>query len=109
MAVTLKLQHTFTTRVVYSSDEVADLRELMKESLVVMYKQADSQDRKVASLARAGIEVTERCMQMGDEDMLTFLTREAFKCGFREFIKPELKDLNVTKLGPIQTQVVKRG
>lgn len=109
MAVTLKLNHNFTTRIVYSSEDVAGIRDLMQASLTKLYKMADSDDRKVASLARAGIEITERCLRMGDEDMLIFLTREAFKTGFREFILPELKELNVTKLGPIKTVVVKRG
>lgn len=109
MAITLNLKHSFTTRAVYSTEELAAVRELMQESLVLLYKKADSKENKIAALARVGIEVTERALRMGDEDMLIFLMREAFKSGFRDFIKPELKDLNVTKLGPIQTQVVKRG
>lgn len=107
MAITLKLQHTFNTRVVYQSAEIEEIR----HELAVGVAQARRgivalKDPKEKAQVQAGIDLTDKALAMEDEAMLLFLTREAFKSGFRDFIRSELKDLNVTKLGPIHTQVV---
>jgi len=109
MSITLQMQHTFNTRIVYSTEEIAAVRELMQETMGALYQVADSENRKQASLARAGIEFSERALRMGDEDLIIFLAREAFKTGFRDCIREELKALNVTKLSPVQSLVVGRG
>ncbi|MFJ4131861.1 MULTISPECIES: hypothetical protein [Pseudomonas] len=107
MAITLKLQHTFNTRVVYQSAEIEEIRkELAKAVAQGSQGIVTLKDPKEKALVQAGIDLAAKAGGMEDEAMILFLTREAFKSGFRDFIRSELKDLNVTKLGPIHTQVV---
>jgi hypothetical protein len=107
MAITLQLQHTFNTRVVYQSAEIGEIRKALEEAVVEGNRGIVAlKDPKEKALVQAGIDLAAKANAMEDEDMILFLTREAFKSGFRDFIRSELKDLNVTKLGPIHTQVV---
>lgn len=107
MAITLKLQHTFNTRVVYQSAEIQQIRKELEKAVAQGGRAiVNAENSKEKALVRAGIDLAAKANAMGDEAMILFLTREAFKSGFRDFIRYELKDLNVTKLGPIHTQVV---
>lgn len=107
MAITLKLQHTFNTRVVYQSAEIGEIRKELEEAVVHGGRGIVAlKDPKEKAQVQAGIDLAAKALAMEDEAMILFLTREAFKSGFRDFIRSELKDLNVTKLGPIHTQVV---
>ncbi|PMX14141.1 MULTISPECIES: hypothetical protein [unclassified Pseudomonas] len=107
MAITLNLKHTFTTRVVYSTEQLAELREGLSEALSEgreYVKRIKDPKKKAESLA--GIKLTELALSMDDEGMVLFLTREAFKSGVRNVVLPEAKELNVTRMGPLQTEVV---
>ncbi|WP_236238524.1 hypothetical protein [Pseudomonas rhodesiae] len=94
MAITLNLQHTFTTRVVYSSNDLSEIRVSLRSGLaandVVPGKEA---------LVKKALEAT-------DEEMALLLT----KAGIRENMRSELAslfgDLNITRMSPVQTQVV---
>lgn len=107
MAITLKLQHTFNTRVVYQSAEIQEIRKELEKAVAQGGRAiVNAENPKEKALVQAGIDLAAKANAMEDEAMILFLTREAFKSGFRDFIRSELKDLNVTKLGPIHTQVV---
>lgn len=107
MAITLKLQHTFNTRVVYQSAEVEGLRKELADAITQGRQGIGAlKEPKRKAEVQAGIDLATKALAMEDEAMVLFLTREAFKSGFRDFIRSELKELNVTKLGPVHTQVV---
>lgn len=107
MAITLKLKHTFSTRVVYQTAEVEEVRKALEASVgVLRLRITKLKEPKDKALCQVGIDMATKALAMEDEAMVLFLTREAFKCGFKDTVKGELKDLNVTKMGPIHTQVV---
>jgi len=107
MAITLNLQHTFTTRVVYSTEQVAELRAEL-ESNVKTGKEyiTHIKDPKKKATAKAGLKLLDMALSMDDEGLVLFLTREAFKNGLREDLIRETKELNVTRLGPVQTTML---
>ncbi|TKK39949.1 hypothetical protein PflCFBP13517_18295 [Pseudomonas fluorescens] len=94
MAITLNLQHTFTTRVVYPSSDLAEIREGLRIGLAT----SDVVPGKEALVQKA--------IEANDEELAILIT----KAGLRENIRDELaslfKDLNITRMSPVQTQVV---
>ncbi|MDF2397071.1 hypothetical protein GWQ44_16110 [Pseudomonas sp. 3MA1] len=108
MAVTLNFQHTFSTRVVYSSAEIKEMRLLLALAIEAAHLQENSNDPKKAAHARAGIAFMTRVVEMSDEDLVSALIRESFKQGVAEELRKDLKDLNVTRMGPIQTVKVSK-
>lgn len=108
MAVTLNLQHTFSTRVVFRSEGIEATRSFLNESRVILAAKAESSEPKDAALGRAGLKQVDRYLAMSDEDMVLSLTREAFKNGFRAVALDALKEFGVTRLGPLQTVKVSK-
>lgn len=108
MAVTLNFQHTFSTRVVYSSAEIKEMRGVLALGIAAARLQENSNDPKKAAHARAGVAFMTRVVEMSDEDLVGALIRESFKQGVAEELRKDLKDLNVTRMGPIQTVKVSK-
>lgn len=108
MAVTLNFQHTFSTRVVYSSAEVEEMRGVLALGIAAARLQESSKDPKKAALARAGVAFMTRVVEMDDEGLVSAITRESFKKGVADELRETLKDLNVTRMGPIQTVKVSK-
>lgn len=107
MSVTLNLSHTFTTRVVYSTEQVAEVREELARNIKEgrEYVERITVAKKKAA-AKAGLKLLEMALSMDDDGLILFLTREAFKNGIKETLQNEVKDLNVTRTGPLQTTLV---
>lgn len=88
MAITLKLQHTFSTRVVFRTEEIVALRTSLERY---------SKHRQ---------EFAKQLLAMPDEDLVFSLFKDAYK-DVREFVLKETKPAGVTRMSPIQTQKVK--
>lgn len=106
MAITLNLKHTFTTRVVYSTEEVQEIRNALSaaaielRAVILELKGKDKADALVA------IRLCERATAGDDEAMVTLLTKESCKKRFAKNFRKKLEDLNVTRMSPLQTEVV---
>lgn len=106
MAITLNLQHTFTTRVVYSTEELQEIRkDLIQTAEKGRALLLSLKDKRKADCL-AGIRMCEQATSKDDEGMMLFLTKQAMKDGFAKTVREELKDLNVTRMGPVKTEVV---
>ncbi|QVW21430.1 hypothetical protein KJF94_16075 [Pseudomonas hormoni] len=106
MAVTLNLQHTFTTRAVLSTQDIQDVREGFQEARGRLELMTASKDNKKAAQARAGIKRVDDALSLPDEEMCILLLREAFKNGIKEELGSSLKGLFVTRMSPVKTNVV---
>lgn len=107
MSVSLNLSHTFTTKVVYSSEQVKEVREGILAELAMAAKADLSKlEPKKRAQIKAGILLLTMVSTYSDEDMILFLTKEAMKDGLEETLRVETKELNVTRLSPLQTTVV---
>jgi len=106
MAITLNLQHTFTTRVVYSTEELEEIRTGLMGAAEVGRDSLQSLKGKQKAYCIAGIRLTEKATSLDDVGMMVFLTKQAMKDGIAEDLRRELKDLNVTRMSPIKTAVV---
>jgi len=106
MAITLNLQHTFNTRVVYSTEELQEIRKGLTGAAVEGRALLLSLTGKERADCLAGIRLTEKATSLEDEAMMVFLTKQAMKDGIAEELRRELKDLNVTRMSPIKTEVV---
>ncbi|KPA96912.1 hypothetical protein [Pseudomonas asplenii] len=103
MAVTLNLQHTFSTRVVYSSKEIKEMRDVVAAAIAVARVQENTKDVKEAATVRALGNYMSGIAELSDEAFVGAVIRESFKCGVADELRETLKDLNVTRMGPIQT------
>lgn len=108
MAITLNLQHTFTTRVVYSSELIAEVRTVMAAGIADAKKRLEQQGRTGRERLDLvnGISVAEMALTKTDEDMILFLTAESFKKGLKSELSSALEELQVVRMSPVQTQVV---
>lgn len=107
MSVTLNLTHTFETRVHYSSELIKEVREELAEQI----SNADEyiarlKDPRKKSKARAGVGIRKMALDMDDDGLVLFLTRESFKNSVKEEIASGLKELSVTRMSPVRTVLV---
>lgn len=94
MAITLNLKHTFTTRVVWSSEEIATTRKTLTEALKM-------------GLIKQGLEdYTRETLALEDEAFVLTFVKGCFRQNFREDLSDLLKLLDVTRISPLQTEVV---
>lgn len=107
MAVTLNLQHTFTTRVVYHTEELVEIRKVLEEVRAALRnKLLKIKDHREKALACKRIAFMSRCLELDDEGMVLVFTRESLKQGLRQELESGLKELNVTRMSPVQTTKV---
>ncbi|MDD1013860.1 hypothetical protein [Pseudomonas rubra] len=106
MAITLNLQHTFTTRVVYSTEELQEIRKGLTEAAVEGRALLLSLKGKRKADCLVGIRLSEKAVSLDDEAMMLFLTKQAMKDWIAGELRRELKDLNVTRMSPLKTEVV---
>lgn len=108
MSVTLNLTHTFSTRVVYSSKEVAEIREELASQLAMAEKADLSKlSPKKRAEIKAGLKVMTLASTYSDDDLILFCTKEAIKNGVAEDLRKELEQINVTRLSPVKTELVR--
>lgn len=109
MSITLNLHHTFDTRVVYSSEEIAAVRETLAESIEIGRKtNLEKLTQKRRGEVKAGLKMFEQITTMNDEDMILFITKQAFKQGVKQEVESALKELNVTSMSPVKTVLLPR-
>ncbi|WP_426101462.1 hypothetical protein [Pseudomonas sp. PSPC3-3] len=108
MAITLNLKHTFTTRVVYSTELITESRALIASQYGEAQKKLEQQG--ITNRARLNavnvIRLAEVALSKSDEDMILFTTAESFKKGLQSELSSSLAELQVVRMSPVQTQVV---
>lgn len=109
MSITVNLNHSFETRVVYSSEEIEAVREALRESIEIGRKtNLEKLSPKRRGEVKAGLKLREQITTMNDEDMIVFITKQAFKQGIKQEVESALKELNVTRMSPVKTVVLPR-
>ncbi len=106
MAITLNLKHTFTTRVVYSTEEVQEIRNTLSAAAIELRAVILELTGKEKADALVAIQTCERATAGDDEFMIVSLTKTAFRKLFTSSIRKRLEHLNVTRMSPLKTEVV---
>ncbi|WP_323115379.1 hypothetical protein [Pseudomonas guariconensis] len=112
MAITLNLEHTFTTRAVFKTEEITKVRQGLEKALADARKAAESEDFEFLSKPQrmkviGGIKYLDHLTNLTDEEMLLSLFRSGIRDYFRKDVAKELKtDANVTDVSPLRTRVV---
>ncbi|MDU9399294.1 hypothetical protein [Pseudomonas sp. zfem003] len=114
MAITLHMEHTFSTRVVATSEQLLELRESLQLVLAgfqVAQRGAAfaKESPKVRAQAFAEVENIKRYLAMEDEQMLASVMKAGVKTLFKELLADSLKDkLFAASVSPIKTAWVAR-
>ncbi|WP_085589337.1 hypothetical protein [Pseudomonas sp. B14(2017)] len=112
MAITVKLRHTFDTRVVFTSAELESVR---KEMEVLVGKLQAALDKneveqhlspKQVAAVKVSIERSERALMKDDENFVIDLVQHGVRFNLRKDMGDTFEHLNITRVSPVQTVVL---